>query len=97
MPDAQQETAQFHDFLRVFLHEHTAFLKKILRVYVLRMGLASGENVSVMVDEIFQDTILQIMTHSERFMHVQEPRLVPRGCGQSLEAPPGQADQTRTL
>lgn len=74
MPDAQQETAQFHDFLRAFLHEHTAFLKKVLRVYVLRMGLVSGENVSVMVDEIFQDTILQIMTHSERFMSVQEPR-----------------------
>lgn len=74
MTDPSLNSNQFDQFLRAFLQEHTVFLKQILAVYVQRMHVAYGETVQVVVDEVFQDTLLEIIVHGERFMAVQEPR-----------------------
>jgi RNA polymerase sigma-70 factor (ECF subfamily) len=54
--------------------EHTVSLKKILCTYVLRMGLARGENVRLVADEAFQDAALEVVAHGVRFMHMAQPR-----------------------
>lgn len=66
--------AQFRSDLNGFLQEHTAALKNILYAYVLRAGMATGANVQLVTEEIFQDTVLQVMALGERFLTVQQPR-----------------------
>ena len=61
-------------YLNSFLQEHTAVLKNILAAYVLRAGLATGSNVPLVAEEIFQDTMLQVMDLGKRFLAVQQPR-----------------------
>lgn len=74
MSDAQFHTGQIHEYLNRFLQEHAAALKNILSVYVLRAGLATGANVQLVTEEVFQDTVLQVMNLGERFVAVQQPR-----------------------
>lgn len=75
MPDAQFDDEIAPDeYIQRFLQEHTDSLKKILCTYVLRMGLASGANVRLVADEAFQDAVLEIVAHSERFLSVPQPR-----------------------
>ncbi len=65
---------QFDQYLREFLLKQTVFLKQLLAIYVIRMHASYGEVVSVVVDEVFHDTLLEIIAHQERFMSMQEPR-----------------------
>lgn len=75
MPDAQFDDEIEPDvYIQCFLQEHTDSLKKVLCTYVLRMGLASGTNVRLVADEAFQDAVLEIVAHSERFLNVPQPR-----------------------
>lgn len=75
MPDAQLDDGIEPDaYIQRFLQEHTDSLKKILCTYVLRMGLARGANVRLVADEAFQDAVLEIVAHSERFLSVPQPR-----------------------
>lgn len=74
MSDAQFRTEQLNAYLNGFLQEHAAALKNILCVYVLRADLASGANAHLVTEEIFQDTVVQVMALGERFMSVQQPR-----------------------
>lgn len=72
--DAQDTPNEGSEYMRLFLQEHTASLKKILCVYVLRMGLARGEAARLVTDEVFQDTVVEVMAHSKRFMSIEQPR-----------------------
>ncbi len=74
MSDAQFRTGPINAYLSSFLQEHAAVLKTILAAYVLRAGLAAGSNVPLVAEEIFQDTVLQVMDLGERFLAVQQPR-----------------------
>ncbi len=74
MSDAQFCPGQTHAYLNSFLQEHSVALKNILSAYVLRAGMATGANVHLVTEEIFQDTVLQVMDLGERFLAVQQPR-----------------------
>lgn len=74
MSDAQFRTGPINAYLNSFLHEHAAALKNILAAYVLRAGLATGSDVQLVVEEIFQDTVLQVMDIGEHFLAAQQPR-----------------------
>lgn len=74
MPDARFDDRAINEYIQHFLQEHTVILKKILCAYVLRMGLATGENVRLVADEAFQDAVLEVVVHGERFMSVAQPR-----------------------
>lgn len=74
MADVSSDPNQTDEYLYAFLLEHTTALKQILRVYVLRMGLVGNENVNMVADEIFQDTMVEIITHRQRFLDAQQPR-----------------------
>jgi RNA polymerase sigma factor (sigma-70 family) len=54
-------------YLQRFLQENAVSLQGILRGYVVKMGLARGENVELMAAEIFQDAVLETLAHAERF------------------------------
>lgn len=73
-PEEQVDTAAINASIQSFLQEHAASLKKILCAYVLRMGLARGENVRLVADEAFQDAMLEVMAHGERFVSMAQPR-----------------------
>jgi RNA polymerase sigma factor (sigma-70 family) len=74
MPEGQSADLAVQEYMQRFLQEHTASLEKILCAYVLRMGLATGENVRLVAKEVFQDAVLEILAHGERFMSVSQPR-----------------------
>ncbi len=74
MSDAHFRAGPANAYLDSFLQEHAAALKNILAAYVLRAGLATGSNVPLVAEEIFQDTVLQVMNLGERFLTVQQPR-----------------------
>ena len=61
-------------FLRQFLQEHAAQLQAIIRAYVLRAGVAYGEAAQTVAQEIFQDAVLEALSHSYRL----EPHTQPR-------------------
>lgn len=74
MPDEPIDDIAIKEYMQRFLQEHTQSLKKILCTYVLRMGLARGENVRLVADEAFQDAVLVAMAHGQRFMQMEQPR-----------------------
>lgn len=74
MPDTPFRPGQMNTYLNSFLQEHTTVLKNILYAYVLRAGLATGDNVQFVTEEIFQDTVLQVMNLGEQFLAVQQQR-----------------------
>lgn len=62
---AEQSPAR--TYLQGFLQENATSLQQILRGYVVKMGLASGENVELVATEIFQDAVVETLIHAERF------------------------------
>jgi RNA polymerase sigma factor (sigma-70 family) len=54
-------------YLQRFLQENAVSLQSILRGYVVKLGLATGENVDLVAAEIFQDAVLETLAHAERF------------------------------
>lgn len=61
-------------YLQQFLQENAVNLQSILRSYVVTMGLATGENVALVAAEIFQDAVLETLTHAERFNPTMQAR-----------------------
>jgi RNA polymerase sigma-70 factor (ECF subfamily) len=74
MPDEPIDDLATREYIQRFLQEHTGSLKKILCTYVLRMGLARGENVRLVADEAFQDTVLVALAQGARFTQMEQPR-----------------------
>ncbi len=62
---AEQSPAR--SYLQHFLQENATSLQQILRGYVVKMGLASGEQVELVATEIFHDAVVETLTHAERF------------------------------
>jgi RNA polymerase sigma-70 factor (ECF subfamily) len=74
MSDAQIQTGQVQAYLTDFLQEQSAALKSILRTYVLRAGLAQGAESLAVTEEIFQDTIVQVLALDTKFLEAPSPR-----------------------
>lgn len=74
MSDAHLRTDSIQVYLDNFLQTHTTALKNILAAYVSRAGLATGSNIAPVAEEIFQETVLQVMDLGERFLTIQQPR-----------------------
>jgi RNA polymerase sigma factor (sigma-70 family) len=74
MPDEIIDDIAVKEYMQCFLQEHTISLKKILCTYVLRMGLARGEDVRLVADEAFQEAVLVALAHGRRFMLMGQPR-----------------------
>ncbi len=49
-----------------FLQENETRLTGIICSYIVRMGLARGENVRLLAAEVFQDAALELLAHAER-------------------------------
>ncbi len=56
-----------------FLSEHTAPLLGTLRVYVQRLGLATGEEGAVVALEVLQETAVEALSHADRFDPTRQP------------------------
>lgn len=74
MPDESIDDIVTKEYMQRFLLEHTNSLTKILCTYVLRMGLARGENVRLVADEALQDAVLVALAHGPRFTQMKQPR-----------------------
>lgn len=53
-------------FVRQFLQDHTAQLQAVIRAYVLRGGLAYGEAAQAIAQDVFQDAVLEALSHADR-------------------------------
>jgi RNA polymerase sigma factor (sigma-70 family) len=53
--------------------DNVASLLGILRSYVKRMGLASGEDVSAVAIEVLQEVVLEALDHADRFDQTGQP------------------------
>jgi len=61
-------------YLQRFLQEDSAGLQTIIRGYVIRMQLAMGNNVEVVAAEVFQETVVEVLAHADRFNPAMQPR-----------------------
>lgn len=66
-PNEQQQ------ILLEFLQDQTAMLLRSLHLYVIRAGLASGEQVQAVALDILQETVVEALAHAERFHVGSEP------------------------
>ena len=48
--------------------DNVASLLGIIRSYVMRMGLARGEEVSTVALEVLQEVVLEALDHADRFI-----------------------------
>ena len=71
-----QETdeEQARAYLEHFLQEHAASLQSILRGYVVKMNVEVGGNVEAIASEVFQETVIEILSHANRFRPEMQPR-----------------------
>lgn len=60
--------------LQQFLEEHTPFFLDVISSYVARMGLAHGDAVWSMAMTVLQETVIETLTHLERFANASQPR-----------------------
>jgi len=56
-----------------FINENVASLLGIIRSYVKRMGLASGEDVPAVAVEVLQEVVLEALDHADRFNPTGQP------------------------
>ncbi len=68
-----QETSASKQLLLEFLAEHTASLLGTLRVYVQRLGLATGEEGARVAMEVLQETAVEALSHTDRFDSARQP------------------------
>lgn len=68
------EPVERRAFLRQFLQEHVVPLQAIIRAYVLRGGVAYGDAVDAVVQDVFQDAVLEALAHAERLDPATQPR-----------------------
>jgi RNA polymerase sigma-70 factor, ECF subfamily len=55
------------------ISDNVASLLGILRSYVKRMGLASGEEVPAVASEVLQEVVLEALDHADRFNQTGQP------------------------
>ncbi|MEO8972795.1 MAG: sigma factor, partial [Ktedonobacteraceae bacterium] len=68
----KEESATKRQLLE-FLSEHTPHLLGTLRTYVQRLGLAMGEEVAIVALEVMQETVVEALSHAERFDDTRQP------------------------
>lgn len=56
-----------------YIAGNAASLLGIIRSYVMRMGLASGEDVATVALEVLQQVVLEALDHAERFDSTGQP------------------------
>lgn len=56
-----------------YIANNTSSLLGIIRSYVMRMGLASGEDVSPVALEVLQQVVLEALDHTDRFDPTGQP------------------------
>ncbi len=56
-----------------FITDNVASLLGILRSYVLRMGLARGEEVATVAVEVLQEVVVEALDHADRFKSTGQP------------------------
>src|SRR5712691_2800275 len=66
-------TASDNMWLVDFITDNVASLLGIIRSYVKRMGLASGEEVSAVALEVLQEVVLEALDHADRFNPTGQP------------------------
>jgi RNA polymerase sigma-70 factor (ECF subfamily) len=55
------------------IQEHAARLLGTLRLYVLRAGLAYGEQAQVVALELLQETVVEALDHADRYRRDSQP------------------------
>jgi RNA polymerase sigma factor (sigma-70 family) len=60
--------------LHHLLQEQSPFFLTIISSYVARMGLAHGEAIESLAMTVFQESVLEALTHAERFANASQPR-----------------------
>ncbi len=61
------------------IQENTGPLLGSIRAYVMRMGLASGEAVREIADEVLQETVVEALAHAENYQARSHPMAWLRG------------------
>ena len=56
-----------------FINDNTASLLGVIRAYVKRMGLESGEDVPAVAVEVLQEVVLEALDHADRFNPTSQP------------------------
>ena len=56
-----------------FINDNTASLLGVIRSYVKRMGLVSGEDVPAVAVEVLQEVVLEALDHADRFNPTGQP------------------------
>ncbi len=74
-PDAAFVASAAASKQRIFdcIAENAAALLATLRVYVQRMGLASGEEVAAAAVEVLQEVVIEALEHADRFNSSGQP------------------------
>ena len=55
------------DRLRAFIETEAGHLRRTLRLYVLRAGLAQGAAVDGAAEDLLHDVVVEALSHAERF------------------------------
>ena len=56
-----------------YIADNAPSLLGIIRSYVMRMGLASGEDVAAVALEVLQQVVLEALDHADRFDPTGQP------------------------
>src|SRR5215469_13153905 len=56
-----------------YIADNSSSLLGIIRSYVVRMGLASGEEVTAVALDVLQQVVLEALDHADRFDHAGQP------------------------
>lgn len=71
-PDADETNAGAR-MLSDYIGDNSAILNRTLRLFVFKAGLAKGEAVREIADEILQDTIVEALNAAHRFDNSRQP------------------------
>lgn len=67
MSTRANELADKQVFLRQFLQENATRLQGIISSYVARAGVAYGEAIQVVAQEVFHEMVVEALAHADRF------------------------------
>ena len=70
--DADEERARA--YLQQFLQDNAASLQAITRGYVIKTNVATSNNVEAIASEIFQETVIEVLSHASRYNPDMQPR-----------------------
>ena len=69
------DTSQARAYLQRFLQDNASHLQVILRGYVAKMGLGSGDAIETIAADVFQDAVIETLAHADRFHLEMQPRV----------------------